>query len=85
MKVSIKAPPRDAQGASAPKNWPTMATSSSKIDLNAWFAEFSASSRAQPQGPGQWPLAPKLASALAVMLVVVASATCLAVRRRGGP
>lgn len=49
-----------------------MATSSSKIDLNAWFAEFSAQFQGlNPKEPGQWPLAPKLASALAVMLVVV--------------
>ncbi|MBV8037335.1 type 4a pilus biogenesis protein PilO [Roseateles sp.] len=49
-----------------------MATSLSKIDLNAWFAEFSAQFQGlNPKEPGQWPLAPKLASALAVMLVVV--------------
>ncbi len=49
-----------------------MATSSSKIDLNAWFAEFSAQFQGlNPKEPGQWPLAPKLASALAVMLAVV--------------
>jgi len=49
-----------------------MATSPSKIDLNAWFAEFSAQFQGlNPKEPGQWPLAPKLASALAVTLIVV--------------
>ncbi|MFT7775135.1 type 4a pilus biogenesis protein PilO [Roseateles sp.] len=49
-----------------------MATSLSKIDLNAWFAEFSGQFQGlNPKEPGQWPLAPKLASALVVMLAVI--------------
>ncbi|NCT83728.1 MAG: type 4a pilus biogenesis protein PilO [Comamonadaceae bacterium] len=50
-----------------------MATSPSKFDLNAWFAEFSGQFQGlNPKEPGQWPLAPKLASGLAVMLAAVA-------------
>ncbi|MFT7723122.1 MAG: type 4a pilus biogenesis protein PilO [Roseateles sp.] len=52
-----------------------MATTSAtapKFDLNAWFAEFSAQFQGlNPKEPGQWPLAPKLAAALAVMVVTV--------------
>ncbi len=49
-----------------------MATSPSKINLNAWFAEFSGQFQGlNPKEPGQWPLAPKLAAALAVMLIVI--------------
>lgn len=48
-----------------------MATTS-KFDLNAWFADFSSQFQGlNPKEPGQWPLAPKLASALAVVIVVV--------------
>ena len=49
-----------------------MATSQSKFDLNAWFAEFAAQFQGlNPKEPGQWPLAPKLAAALGVVVVVV--------------
>ncbi|HEY1128531.1 MAG TPA: type 4a pilus biogenesis protein PilO [Roseateles sp.] len=49
-----------------------MATSPSKIDLNAWFTEFSGQFQGlNPKEPGQWPLAPKLAAAFAVMLIVI--------------
>jgi len=49
-----------------------MAISTPKIDLNAWFAELSAQFQGlNPREPGQWPLAPKLATALAVMLIVI--------------
>lgn len=49
-----------------------MATTQSKFDLNAWFADFAAQFQGlNPKEPGQWPLAPKLASALGVMLVVI--------------
>lgn len=49
-----------------------MATSTSKFDLNAWFAELGGQFQGlNPKEPGQWPLLPKLASALAVMLAVV--------------
>lgn len=49
-----------------------MATSMPKVDLNAWFAEFAS----QFQGlnykqPGQWPLAPKLAASLAVVVATI--------------
>lgn len=48
-----------------------MATSTSKFDLNAWFAGIASQFQGlNPQEPGQWPLLPKLASALAVMLAV---------------
>lgn len=51
-----------------------MATSMPKINLNAWFAEFSSQFQGlNPKEPGQWPLAPKLASALAVMIAVLAA------------
>lgn len=44
-----------------------------KFDLNAWFADFAAQFQGlNPKEPGQWPLAPKLASGLAVTLAVVA-------------
>jgi type IV pilus assembly protein PilO len=49
-----------------------MATTQSKFDLNAWFADFAAQFQGlNPKEPGQWPLAPKLASGLGVMLVAV--------------
>jgi type IV pilus assembly protein PilO len=49
-----------------------MATSATKFDLNAWFADLSAQFQGlNPKEPGQWPLAPKLASALGVLLAVV--------------
>ncbi|MBW8843421.1 MAG: type 4a pilus biogenesis protein PilO [Burkholderiales bacterium] len=49
-----------------------MATSMPKIDLNAWFAEFASQFQGlNPKEPGQWPLAPKLAASLAVMVAVI--------------
>jgi type IV pilus assembly protein PilO len=49
-----------------------MATNPPKFDLNAWFADFAAQFQGlNPKEPGQWPLAPKLASALGVMLAVI--------------
>lgn len=49
-----------------------MATSTSKIDLNAWFADLSSQFQGlNPKEPGQWPLLPKLAAALGVVLLVV--------------
>jgi type IV pilus assembly protein PilO len=51
-----------------------MATTQSKFDLNAWFTDFAAQFQGlNPKEPGQWPLAPKLASGLAVMLVTIAA------------
>lgn len=51
-----------------------MATSMPKINLNAWFTELSSQFQGlNPKEPGQWPLAPKLASALAVMIAVLAA------------
>lgn len=51
-----------------------MATSNTKIDLNAWFAGLSEQFQGlNPKEPGQWPLLPKLASALAVMLAMIAA------------
>lgn len=51
-----------------------MATSTSKIDLNAWFADVAGQFQGlNPQEPGQWPLLPKLAAALVVMLAVIAA------------
>lgn len=48
-----------------------MATS--KIDLNAWFAGIANQFQGlNPKEPGQWPLLPKLATSLAVMLGVIA-------------
>lgn len=45
-----------------------------KIDINAWFADFAGQFQGlNPKEPGQWPLAPKLASGLAVVLAVVAA------------
>jgi type IV pilus assembly protein PilO len=45
-----------------------------KIDINAWFADLAAQFQGlNPKEPGQWPLAPKLASGLAVVLAVVAA------------
>ena len=50
-----------------------MATSSPKFDLNAWFADLSGQFQGlNPKEPGQWPWAPKLASAFFVMLVAIA-------------
>jgi type IV pilus assembly protein PilO len=50
-----------------------MAISSPKIDVNAWFAEASEQFQGlNPKEPGQWPLLPKLASGLAVVVGVVA-------------
>ena len=49
-----------------------MATSMPKIDLNAWFADFASQFQGlNPKEPGQWPLAPKLAASLLVMLIVM--------------
>ena len=49
-----------------------MATSTPKFDLNAWFADVAAQFKdLNFKEPGQWPLAPKLASAFAVVLLVV--------------
>jgi type IV pilus assembly protein PilO len=51
-----------------------MATSNPKLDVNAWFAEVSSQFQdLNFKEPGQWPLLPKLAAGLAVMLVVVAA------------
>jgi type IV pilus assembly protein PilO len=48
-----------------------MATSTSKIDLNAWFADVASQFQGlNPKEPGQWPLLPKLAASLVVMLAV---------------
>ncbi|RTL32996.1 MAG: pilus assembly protein PilO [Burkholderiales bacterium] len=48
-----------------------MATST-KIDLNAWFAELQAQFQGlNPKEPGQWPLLPKIASGVFVMLAVI--------------
>jgi len=48
-----------------------MATSLPKIDLNAWFADLADQFKdLNPREPGQWPLAPKLASGLAVTVLV---------------
>jgi type IV pilus assembly protein PilO len=42
-----------------------------KIDVNAWFADVVAQFQGlNPKEPGQWPLAPKLAAGLAVMVAV---------------
>jgi len=50
-----------------------MATSMPKIDVNAWFADLAGQFQGlNPKEPGQWPLAPKLATGLAVMLAVCA-------------
>ena len=55
-----------------------MATSTSKIDLNAWFAELASQFEGlNPKEPGQWPLLPKLASGLAVVLIVIAAGYAL--------
>ncbi|MBI3347582.1 MAG: type 4a pilus biogenesis protein PilO [Burkholderiales bacterium] len=49
-----------------------MATSMPKIDLNAWFAEFASQFQGlNPKEPGQWPLAPKLAASVAVVLATI--------------
>ncbi len=51
-----------------------MAIALSKIDVNAWFNDLSAQFQGlNPKEPGQWPLAPKLASALGVMAAVIAA------------
>ncbi|MGM9483681.1 type 4a pilus biogenesis protein PilO [Roseateles sp. NT4] len=48
-----------------------MATSTSKFDLNAWFAGVASQFQGlNPKEPGQWPLLPKLAASLVVMLAV---------------
>ena len=47
-----------------------MATS--KIDLNAWFADLSGQFQGlNPKEPGQWPLLPKLAASLGAMVLVI--------------
>lgn len=49
-----------------------MAITTPKIDLNAWFADVSSQFQGlNPKEPGQWPLLPKLAVSLAVMIAVV--------------
>lgn len=49
-----------------------MATSTPKIDLNAWFADVSSQFQGlNPKEPGQWPLLPKLVTGLAVMVFVI--------------
>lgn len=51
-----------------------MATSMPKVDFNAWFAELSGQFQGlNPKEPGQWPWAPKLASALGVIVAVTAA------------
>lgn len=51
-----------------------MATSMPKVDLNAWFADLSGQFQGlNPKEPGQWPWAPKLASALGVVIAVAAA------------
>lgn len=48
-----------------------MATSTPKFDLNAWFADLASQFQGlNPKEPGQWPLLPKLAASLVVMLAV---------------
>lgn len=48
-----------------------MAITTPKIDLNAWFAEVASQFQGlNPKEPGQWPLLPKLAASLAVMIAV---------------
>lgn len=49
-----------------------MATINPKLDLNAWFANIQDQFQGlNPKEPGQWPLAPKVAAAVVVMLGVV--------------
>lgn len=49
-----------------------MAITTPKIDLNAWFADVASQFQGlNPKEPGQWPLLPKLAVSLAVMIAVV--------------
>ena len=49
-----------------------MAASLPKFDLNAWFAGVVAQFQdLNPKEPGQWPLAPKLATAFGVIVAVV--------------
>lgn len=49
-----------------------MATALPNIDFNAWFARFADQFKGLNfREPGQWPLAPKLVAALAVMLLFV--------------
>ena len=49
-----------------------MASKLNSIDLNAWFGEFSAQfQNLNPKEPGQWPLAPKLATFLLVVLLTL--------------
>jgi len=51
-----------------------MATSTPKFDLNAWFADVAGQFQGlNPREPGQWPLLPKLAASLAVMVAAVAA------------
>ena len=48
-----------------------MATSTTKFDLNAWFADVASQFQGlNPKEPGQWPLLPKLAASFVVMLAV---------------
>ncbi len=43
-----------------------------KFDFNAWFQSFSAQFQGlDPKEPGQWPLAPKIATAIVVVIAVV--------------
>ncbi|HEY8878368.1 MAG TPA: type 4a pilus biogenesis protein PilO [Roseateles sp.] len=49
-----------------------MATSTTKFDLNAWFADVASQFQGlNPKEPGQWPLLPKLAASLVVMLAAI--------------
>lgn len=51
-----------------------MATSNPKFDLNAWFVGVQSQFQGlNPKEPGQWPLAPKIVAALAVMVGVIAA------------
>lgn len=48
-----------------------MATSTTKFDVNAWFADLASQFQGlNPKEPGQWPLLPKLAASLVMMLGV---------------
>jgi type IV pilus assembly protein PilO len=49
-----------------------MAITTPKFDLNAWFAGVAGQFQGlNPKEPGQWPLAPKLAASLVVMVAVI--------------
>jgi len=49
-----------------------MASLNLKFDLNAWFANLQSQFQGlNPKEPGQWPLAPKAAAGVAVMLGVI--------------